>query len=400
MRLQLVLRVYLLLSLLAFGLGAQQAPVPQANPRSVAEPHLECARSHLRTFMEKRRIPGLSIAVGHGGQLVWAEAFGVSDLESKTPLTPSVVFPLGSTSKAMTSLALGKLVEDRKLDLDAPIQTYVPYFPEKEHRITPRLLAGHLAGLRDYDLKTEYYNDRDFPSVQEAVGVFKNDPLLFEPGTKHAYSAYNFVLLSAAIEGASGQNFLSFMNSRIFTPLGLTQTGPDRRPAEMPGMVSCYLAGFLGIPAPAKPINVSNKWAAGGFASTPTEMVRLGNAVLQDQVVRPETFALLIAPQKLKNGDDSGARYGMGWRSWREKLPLSGREVLAAHHGGVAHGAMSFFVLFPEVDLVLSININLHVNPFSDLYAEAFYIADLFLPPAPGCTPERQAESPGPPSGR
>lgn len=335
--------------------------------------------------MDKRRIPGLSIAVGHRGQLVWAEAFGVSDLTSKTPLTPSSVFPLGSTSKALTSLALGKLVEEKKLDLDAPIRTYVPYFPEKEHRVTPRLLAGHLAGLRDYDMKTEYYNTRDFPSVQEAVGVFKDDPLLFEPGTKHAYSAYNFVLLSAAIEGASGQDFLSFLSTRIFTPLGLKQTGPDRRPAEMPGLVTCHLAGFLGMPTPASPLSVSNKWAAGGFVSTPTEMVRLGNAVLQGQVVRPETFTLLITPQKLKNGEDSGARYGMGWRSWREKLPLSGRELLAAHHGGTAHGAMSFFVLFPEADLVVSINTNLHFNPFDDLYEEAFYIADLFLPPAPGC---------------
>lgn len=395
MCLQRAVFLHLLLSLFALGLGAQEAPPPQTAPPSVAEPRLECARNHLRALMDKRRIPGLSIAVGHRGQLVWAEAFGVSDLASKTPLTPSSVFPLGSTSKALTSLALGKLVEEKKLDLDAPIRTYVPYFPEKEHRITPRLLAGHLSGLRDYDMKTEYYNTRNFPTVQEAVGVFKDDPLLFEPGTKHAYSAYNFVLLSAAIEGASGQDFLSFMSTRIFTPLGLTQTGPNRRPAEMPGLVTCYLAGFLGTPTPASPVSVSNKWAAGGFVSTPTEMVRLGNAVLQGQVVRPETFTQLITPQKLKNGEDSGARYGMGWRSGRKKLPLSGRELLAAHHGGTAHGAMSFFVLFPEADLVVSINTNLHFNPFDDLYEEAFYIADLFLPPTPKC-PE---EAPSHPSG-
>jgi len=387
MLLQRALLVELLLFSLAVGLTAQEAPARPAapTPPSPSEQRLQCARAHLRSFQEKRRIPGLSFAVGHLGELVWAEAFGVSDLAGQTPLTTGSVFPLGSTSKTLTSLALGKLVEEKKLDLDAPIQTYVPYFPEKGHRLTPRQLAGHLSGLRDYDMKTEYYNARDFSSVREAVGVFKDDPLLFEPGTKYAYSAYNFVLLSAAVEGASGQDFLSFMSSRVLAPLGLQQTGPDRRPASMPGLVTCYLSGLFGTPTPASPLNVSNKWAAGGFVSTPTEMVRLGNAVLQGKVVRPETFTLLTTPQKLKNGEGSGAGYALGWRSGRKKLPLSGRDLLAVHHGGTAHGAMSFFVLFPEADLVVSINTNLHFNPFDDLYGEAFYIADLFLQAEPNC---------------
>jgi serine beta-lactamase-like protein LACTB, mitochondrial len=270
--------------------------------------------------------------VGRHGRQVWAEAFGVADLDGKTPLTTDAVFPLGSTSKALTSLALGKLVEDKKLDLDAPIQTYVPYFPKKEYPLTPRLLAGHLSGLRDYDMKTEYYNTHAFSSVRESVAVFQDDPLLFEPGTRYAYSAYNFVLLSAALEGASGTDFLTLMNDRIFKPLGLERTGPDRRPAEMPGLVTCYTAGFFGKPVPAYPVNVSNKWGAGGFVSTPSEMVRIGNALLQGKIVRPETFTLLTTPQTLKDGKDSGAEYGMGWRSGRRKLPLSGRDLRVVHH--------------------------------------------------------------------
>lgn len=382
-------RTVLLLSLLplfpATGLSAKETPVAHTTSQSTSEARLQCARDHLQAFMKARQIPGLSIAVGHRGELVWAEAFGVADLDRKTPLTTASIFPLGSTSKALTSLALGKLVEEKKLDLDAPIQTYVPYFPEKPYRLTTRLLAGHLSGLRDYDMKTEYYNSRAFASVQEAIGVFKDDPLLFEPGTKYAYSAYNFVLLSGAIEGASGEDYLTFMRKRIFAPLGLTQTGPDRRPAEMPGLVTCYLAGFGGVPFPAGPANVSNKWGAGGFVSTPSEMVRLGNALLKGRIVRPETFVLLTTPQKLKNGEDSGAGYGMGWRSEKEKLPLSGRELRAVHHGGTANGAMSFFVLFPEADLVVSINSNLLMQPFTDFSGEAFYIADLLLRPEAAC---------------
>lgn len=370
---------------LVSGLAAQK---PAVSPPTANEARLQCAREHLRAFMDARRIPGLSVAVGHRGQPVWAEAFGVADLASGAPLTTESVFPLGSTSKTLTSLALGKLVEEKKLDLDAPIQRYVPYFPRKPYPLTPRLLAGHLSGLRDYDMQAgEYNSTRAFASVQEAIGIFKDDPLLFEPGTKYSYSAYNFVLLSGAIEGASGQDFLAYMKTQIFDPLGLTRTGPDRRPAEMPGLVTCYLAGFGGAPFLASPINVSNKWAAGGFVSTPAEMVRLGNALLQGKIVRPETLTLLTTPQKLKSGEDSGAGYGMGWRSGSEKLPLSGRELRAIHHGGTANGAMSFFVLFPEADLVVSINANLLRQPFVDFSREAIYLADLFLGAEGACPP-------------
>lgn len=347
-------------------------------PLLAQQPAANRATEHLRGFMAKNRIPGLSIAVGKHGKVVWSESFGVADLESKTPVTANSVFPLGSTSKTLTSLALGKLVEEGKLDLDAPVQKYVPYFPEKEHVITARLLAGHLAGLRDYDMAAgEYANTREFASVREAVGVFKDDPLLFEPGTRYAYSVYNFVLLSAAIEGASGRDFLTFLRQRIIKPARLERTGPDH--GAVGDLVTSYVVGFGGIVVKAPETNVSNKWAAGGLVSTPTEMVRLGNAILSGKVVKPETFTLLTTPQKLKDGSDTGAGYAMGWRSGRKKFSSSGRELRVVHHGGAASGAMSFFVLLPEAGLVVSMQGNLLFQPFTDFSTEAFAIAEMFL---------------------
>lgn len=329
--------------------------------------------------MEERRIPGLSIAVGHDGKVVWAEGFGVSDVETKTPVTTASVFPLGSTSKTLTSLALGRLLDEQKLDLDAPVQVYVPYFPEKEQKITARLLAGHLAGLRDYDMAAgEYHNTRTFESVAEAVSVFKDDPLLFEPGTKYAYSAYNFVLLSAVIEGASGDDFLTYLQ-RALAPLRLESTGANHQEAPMPRLVTSYVTGMFGLVAKAPALNVSNKWAAGGLVSTPTEMVKIGNAVLAGTIVKPETFALLTTPQKFKDGSENKANYGMGWRSERREFARIGKELRVVHHGGTANGAMSFFMIIPEAQLVVSVQTNLLFEPFTDFSGEAFAIAEMFL---------------------
>jgi CubicO group peptidase (beta-lactamase class C family) len=133
------------------------------------------------------------------------------------------------------------------------------------------------------------------------------------------------------------------------------------------------------MPARASAVNVSNKWAAGGFVSTPTDMVRLGNAVLAGRVVSPKTFELLTTPQTLKDGSSTGAGYAMGWRSGPQKLPASGRALRGIHHGGVATGAMSFFILFPEVGLVVALQGNLQFEPFDDFYREALAIAELFL---------------------
>jgi CubicO group peptidase (beta-lactamase class C family) len=320
---------------------------------------------------------------------VWAGAVGVVELEGGAALDADAVFPIGSTSKALTALLLGQLVEAGKLDLDAPIERYVPYFPPKEHPLTARQLAGHLAGIRNYQ-GDEYDNRHAFASVAEAVEIFQDDPLLFEPGTRHAYSVYGFVLLSAALEGASGKSYLELLEQRLTAPLGLARTGPQR--AETPGLVTCYRAGLRGVPMLVPPGDLSNKWAAGGLVSTPRELVKLGNAVLADQVVRAETFELLATPQRLANGADSGAGYGLGLRSGRVQLSENGPSARVVHHGGTAAGAMSFFVLLPEHDLVVSLQGNLLFEPFTEFAAVAYALAELFLPP----TREGSATPPSP----
>lgn len=337
------------------------------------------------------KLPGVSICVAYQGRLVWFDSRGFADLKRRTPLTPRHRFRIGSTSKALTSIAIGQLVEQGRLDLDASIQSYVPSFPEKEHPITVRLLAGHQAGIRNYDFAAgEYNNTRRYRSVTEALNIFKDDPLLFEPGTRYSYTTYGYTLISAALERASGTDFLSYMEASVFAPLGMQHTSADDSQREAPDLVTFYaLSAFTGQIQEVRTLDSSNKWAGGGFVSTPTDLARLGNALINGEVLKPETLALLFTPQKLRDGNETGAHYGIGWRSGSRKLPSSGREVRIVHHGGTANGALSFLVLFPEENMVISMQTNLFFKPFWDFAKQSFRIAELFLDKEAGATTGR-----------
>lgn len=168
--------------------------------------------------------PGMSIAVAVKGRVVWAEGIGLADLEQCVPVTPKTRFRIGSTSKPLTSAGAALLYEQKLLDLDAPIQKYVPEFPDKGVTITTRELLGHLAGIRHYNQEEESKPDHDaYHSVTESLKRFEYDPLIAPPGTKFSYSTYGYVLVSAAMEKAAGKDFLSFMRDRVFLRLGMRE---------------------------------------------------------------------------------------------------------------------------------------------------------------------------------
>src|SRR5262245_53348773 len=139
--------------------------------------------------MARLGVPGVAAAVVEREQLVWTEPFGLSDVENAVPVKSGTMFRLASVSKPVTATAVMQLVERGKLDLDAPIQRYVPSFPEKRWPVTPRLLLAHLGGVRHYT-EGEFGSTRRYQSATEALHIFKDDPLAHEPGTKFLYTSY------------------------------------------------------------------------------------------------------------------------------------------------------------------------------------------------------------------
>ncbi len=345
---------------------AQTAAVASARTGSL-ERAIARACDIVDAEMARTLAPGASVAVARDGRLLWSVALGSADLELDVPLVSTSRMRIGSVSKPLVSAALGLLVEEGRLDLDAPVQRYVPDFPKKAWPITSRQLGGHLAGIRHYEgdeftLKTHY------DTVRASLAIFEKDALLFEPGTQFSYSSYGWNLLSAVIEGASGQPFLRFMEERVFRPAGMRHTCPDAVTPLIPERAHPYTRAEAGEIVNAEFVDNSYKWAGGGFLSTAEDLVAFGNALLEDRLLRPKTRDLLWTSQKTSDGKDTD--YGLGWGVRRD---TRGRRLVA--HSGGAMGGTAYLVIYPAERLVAA----MIVNSDESFTRRTVTIAELFL---------------------
>lgn len=349
--------VLLLLCLSALYLAAcASAPVATmaTAPRVAVDyaPAVEQARRVLEKVREEGKIPGLGVAVGLGDRVVWSEGLGFADPDAGVRVTPATRFRLASVSKILTVALLGKLWQQGKLDLDAPVSRYVPSWPDKGYPITVRQLAGHLGGIRHYAPQDFMgrIDEKSFASVTEGLSVFADDPLVAPPGTAYQYSTFGYTLIAAAIEGATGEEFLPLMEREVFRPLGMAATAPNL--PLPPNLSRFFVVDADGNPVPAPPHTPSYKWAGGGFVSTAEDVGRFGQAHLKAGFLEQRTLDLLFTPQKTADGKETGV--GIGWRIGRD---AHGRRFLA--HGGNQAGARSILVVYPEEGWTIAILTNL-----------------------------------------
>ncbi len=179
---------------------------------------IQAAEKYIDSLQTSQHLPGISVCVGNRERILWAEGFGYADLENKIPVNIHSAFRLGSVSKVLTSLAVGKLYQQGKLNIDAPVQQYLPYFPEKIILSPPGNWQDIQQSIRHYGKNDPIAIPRRYKSVKEGLAIFMNDSLLFKPGAGYSYSSYGYNLLSAVIEAAAERDFLSYMRDSIFLP--------------------------------------------------------------------------------------------------------------------------------------------------------------------------------------
>lgn len=316
-------------------------------PNARSAPHV--SDRLLAALIEANGVPGMGAAVVRDGVTVWTGSAGHRDVERGLRVQHDTVFRLASVSKVVAATAAAKLGEQGLLDVDAPVQSTLPWLDAPWAPITPRQLASHTSGMPHYQTVDSERGGTHYASVRDAVGLFRQRPLLFSPGTAYSYSSWGYTLLSAAIEARSGQSFLDYVQGVIAPGLAI---GPDATDSHDARASKAY-AFADGAAVPAAHHDFSYTWAGGGLGATPSAIAQFGARVMAGRIVSPATFTAMLVPARLADGRAAGERdyeVGFGWRLGKD---MDGAGIV--HHAGVTQGARSALVLWPARNLAVSV---------------------------------------------
>lgn len=359
-------------------------PNPQDVPSAaLADPSkkwadaVHAARQSVRAELAAQNLPGLSVAVGSNGEIVWAEGFGWADLETRVKVEPHTRFGIGTASIPLTAAAAGLLLERNRLKLDDEIQTYVPEFPRKKWPVTLRQVMGHVAGIGSDSGDEGPLFSQQCDRPVEALPHFASGDLRFEPGTEYRYSRYGWIVVSAAIEAAAQEPFLTFMQTQIFEPLGMHDTAADSPADTASDQATAYFPRFAADPKYGpdlmRPLNYSCYAGSSVFVSTPTDLVRFALAINGGKLLKPDTVQLLQASQRTTSGQETG--YGLGWDL--EDVTLGGKQTTVVGHDGDSLGGIVSSLMTLQNGIVVAVTSNVS---YADTPGIALKIAEAFAP--------------------
>lgn len=335
-------------------------------------------------------VPGISVAVADKTGVVFAEGFGYADIENQVAMTPEHKLRIGSVSKLIAAAGMMRLYDQGKLDLDKPITDYVPEWPSKHAPLSLRQLASHTAGVRHYkDGADEFLLNKTYSDISSSLNLFKDDDLLFEPGTDHSYSTFGWTLVSAGMEGADAQrDFRQIIEQEVFEPLKLTHTAFDDQYTLIEKRVRPYSV-YEGKLYNSPQTDHSYKWAGGGFISTPSDITRFAVAHLDGHYLNPLSVEAMFTPAKLNSGETVG--FGIGWKigfdDYRQRdkyknnaeaLALMNAMPHAVMHSGGSMGGITMTILCEEHARAVTVVKNVDGDSSADVFLLALKTLSAF----------------------
>lgn len=333
---------------------AQREPTTRAGGcrTTAASPRFREAIAAGRRLMPRLasglRAPGLSLAVAVNGRIVWSVNCGVTSVRTGAPATDRTQFRIGSVSKPLTAATLAHYAAAGKVDLDAPIGTYLPSF-RRHPGITLRRLAGHLGGIRHYETRAEVVNRRRFDSVQDTVEIVDEDPLIAPPGTRFSYSTYGYNVIGAALERATGREFAELVRVATLARAQLAHTIPGT--ARSGTAATFYEVTSSGGVRRAPPIDLSDRLPGGGFLSTARDLAVFGSVLATGRLVPPAVVKTMFTSQRTTAGEPTG--YGLGF-----EIHPSPHGLFVGHTGAVVGGTSALVIHVPSgVSLGLATNV-------------------------------------------
>jgi peptidoglycan/LPS O-acetylase OafA/YrhL/CubicO group peptidase (beta-lactamase class C family) len=358
------------------------APVADATPTPPRVPAVDPAvaaelQAALDAAVAGGEIPGATLSVRLSDGSTWTGAAGLADREATTAMTPATRVRIGSLSKLFTAVTTLQLVEEGRLDLDAPVATWLPDLLPDGDAITVRQLLQHTSGLYDYLEDRRFvaraYADPDHQWAPEELVAYANGfPPSFAPGEGWDYSNTNFVVLGLLIERVAGSPLAAELDRRIFTPLGLEQTY-----AVPPDSVDGPEARGHSRSEDLSEVSLSFAFGTANLVTTADDLRRFGEALFDGELLGPATMAQM---QTFVDGkgqyDMPDLQYGLGLMS--NRLPVAEDVPVLGHIGGI-NGFRAAMWYSPEHDILIALAVNQGATDPNEL-AEAVFERILAAP--------------------
>ncbi|MDC0603512.1 beta-lactamase family protein, partial [Aliiglaciecola sp.] len=347
---------------------------------SKTTPQIQAIDNMFANGVKSETVPGISVAVADKSGVIWAKAYGLADIENQVALTTKHKMRIGSVAKLITAAGMMRLHEQQKLSLDAPITQYVPAWPTSHAPLTLRQLASHTSGIRHYNSSAEFLLNETFGDVESSLDIFKDDPLLFKPGSSLKYSTYAFSLMAAAMEGVDKQrNFKQIIQQEVFLPLNMQDSAFDDQADIIPLRQRPYNA-IDGTLKNAPQTDHSYKYAGGGFIASASDISRFAVAHSQPGYLNQNSLEQLFTRATLDT--NKPLPYGVAWmidfdnyknRSYykdnqKAQAMMASFDNAVMHSGG-SNGGTTMLILCKDHDRAVTVVKNV----------DGEYSADVFL---------------------
>lgn len=305
------------------------------------------ANNLIKKIVSENTVMGISAGYSIEGKVIWQSAQGYANKEENVKFDVETRTRTASIAKPMTAIAVLQLLEKGLIDLNKPITSYIPDFPQLgKTKITVKHLLSHTSGVSGYKNGKEAETKKEYENLEEALVVFKNRKLKFEPGTKFSYTTYGYVVLGVLIEKVSGLSFEEYLQKNIWDKAEMTNTGIDKYQDPSQNKSELYSQKKKGVLKKIAENNLSGRIPGGGFYSTTTDLLKFGNAIINHKLIKKETYDLMVAHHSLEKVNNG---YGFGWFLYGG----SENESAIIGHSGAQTGSSTQLFIVPSKELVV-----------------------------------------------
>ncbi|PFE29432.1 penicillin-binding protein [Bacillus anthracis] len=299
---------------------------------------------YIEKFIKEQNIPGAAVAIVHNKEVFFTKTMGVTG-ESEKKVTSKTPFAISSISKSLTALAIVKLIEDKKIKLEDPVQRYLPWFklknPQISSAITIQHLLTHTSGISTYEgLSLSDKQSKSSTALKENVMKLSNVKVTALPSEKYQYSNANYMILGALIEEVTNETYSSYMEKHVFQPLNMNGAAASKENAYEKGYLTGYQSWF-GIPRKSV-VSYDNAGAPYGYITANLEdmiqYIMFLNRPEDAQLLKQENMHLYLSPLYKKNSEKG---YGFGLRTTN----INESETMIWHSGSTPDARAELFNL-------------------------------------------------------